>query len=127
MKKLKNNVVNFPNNLSETEREVEAILFAATEPLDIDTIYSRISKKTDVLKILEKLQETYSKNNEEVPDDLSRFLKEEKINCEGSAVKEDEPEFEVVKIIRVEKKEEKKEKKDEDDDDFFIVKRPRIK
>ena len=61
MKKLKNNVVNFPNNLSETEREVEAILFAATEPLDIDTIYSRISKKTDVLKILEKLQETYSK------------------------------------------------------------------
>ena len=53
------------------------------------------------------LQETYSKNNEEVPDDLSRFLKEEKINCEGSAVKEDEPEYEVVKIIRVEKKEEK--------------------
>ena len=46
------------------------------------------------------LQETYSKNNEEVPDDLSRFLKEEKINCEGSAVKEDEPEYEVVKIIR---------------------------
>ena len=44
------------------------------------------------------LQETYSKNNEEVPDDLSKFLKEEK-----------------------------KEKKDEDDDDFFIVKRPRIK
>ena len=73
------------------------------------------------------LQETYSKNNEEVPDDLSRFLKEEKINCEGSAVKEDEPEYEVVKIIRVEKKKEKKEKKDEDDDDFFIVKRPRIK
>ena len=55
MKKLKNNVVNFPNNLSETEREVEAILFAATEPLDIDTIYSRISKKTDVLKILENM------------------------------------------------------------------------
>ena len=73
------------------------------------------------------LQETYSKNNEEVPDDLSKFLKEEKINCEGSAVKEDEPEFEVVKIIRIEKKEEKKEKKDKDDDDFFIVKRPRIK
>ena len=73
------------------------------------------------------LQETYSKNNEEVPDDLSRFLKEEKINCEWSAVKEYEPEYEVVKIIRVEKKEEKKEKKDVDDDDFFIVKRPRIK
>jgi len=74
------------------------------------------------------LQETYSKNNEEVPDDLSKFIKEEKINCEGSAVKEDEPEFEVVKIIKTAEKEEKKEeKKEKDDDDFFIVKRPRIK
>lgn len=73
------------------------------------------------------LQETYSKNNEEVPDDLSNFMKEENINCDGSAVKEDELEYEVVKIIRVEKKEEKKEKKDKDDEDFFIVKKPRIK
>ena len=72
------------------------------------------------------LQETYSKNNEEVPNDLSKFMKDENINCEGSAVKEDEPEYEVVKIIRSEKKE-KKEKKDKDDDDFFIVKKPRIK
>lgn len=73
------------------------------------------------------LQETYSKNNEEVPEDLSKFIKEENINCDGSAVKEDEPEYEVVKIIKSEKKEEKKEKKDKDDDDFFIVKKPRIK
>ena len=76
------------------------------------------------------LQETYSKNNEEVPEDLSKFIKEENVNCEGSTVKEDEPEYEVVKIIRSEKKEEKKEKKekkDKDDDDFFIVKKPRIK
>ena len=56
----KNNVVNFPSNLSESEREVEAILFAAAEPLDIDTIDSKISKKINVLKILEKLQHTYS-------------------------------------------------------------------
>ena len=73
------------------------------------------------------LQETYSKNNEEAPKDLSKFIKEENVNCDGSAVKEDEPEYEVVKIIRSEKKEEKKEKKDKDDDDFFIVKKPRIK
>tara|TARA_Y100001970_G_scaffold239143_1_gene300843 strand:+ start:204 stop:536 length:333 start_codon:yes stop_codon:yes gene_type:complete len=73
------------------------------------------------------LQETYSKNNEEAPEDLSKFIKAENVNCEGSAVKEDEPEYEIVKIIRSEKKEEKKEKKDKDDDDFFIVKRPRIK
>ena len=56
----KNNVVKFPSNLSEEEREIEAILFSAAEPLDIETINSRISKKTNVLKILEKLQDTYS-------------------------------------------------------------------
>ena len=59
-KSKKNNVVNFPLNLSENEREVEAILFAAAEPLDVDTIESKISKKINVLKILEKLQHTYS-------------------------------------------------------------------
>ena len=48
----KNNVVNFPSNLTESEREVEAILFAAAEPLDVDTIDSKIPKKINVLKIL---------------------------------------------------------------------------
>ena len=37
----KNNVVNFPSNLSETEREVEAVLFAAAEPLSLETIESK--------------------------------------------------------------------------------------
>jgi len=61
MNKLKkNNVVNFPSNLTESEREVEAILFAAAEPLDVDTIDSKISKKNNVLKILKKLQHSYS-------------------------------------------------------------------
>ena len=55
----KNNVVKFPYNLTDVEREVEAILFAAAEPLDIDTIETKISKKTNVVKILEKLQQTY--------------------------------------------------------------------
>ena len=56
----KNNIVTFPNNLSEVEREVEAIIFSAAEPLDIITIESKISKKTNVLNILEKLQNIYS-------------------------------------------------------------------
>ena len=56
----KNNVVNFPSNLTESEREIEAILFAAAEPLDVDTIDSKISKKINVLKILKKLQHSYS-------------------------------------------------------------------
>ena len=60
-KQKKNNVVSFPSNISEIEREVEAILFAAAEPLDIESIESRISKKSNVLKILEKLQQIYSK------------------------------------------------------------------
>ena len=59
-KSKKSNVVNFPLTTSETEREIEAILFAAAEPLDIESIESRISKKTNVFKILEKLQQLYS-------------------------------------------------------------------
>ena len=55
----KTNVLKFPNNLTQIEREVEAIIFAAAEPLDIDTIESKISKKTDVKKILDKLKELY--------------------------------------------------------------------
>ena len=58
--KKKTNVVNFPGNLSEGEREIEAIIFAASEPLDIDTIESKISKKINVQNILEKLQKIYS-------------------------------------------------------------------
>ena len=50
----------FPKKLNDGEREVEAIVFAALEPLDIDTIESKISKKTNVSKILKKLQIEYS-------------------------------------------------------------------
>ena len=60
-RKLKNNnIVTFPKKINDGEREVEAIIFAASEPLDIDTIESKVSKKTNVLKILEKLQNDYS-------------------------------------------------------------------
>ena len=47
-----NNVINFPKKLSSIEKEIEAIIFAAAEPLDIETIESKISKKVDVEKIL---------------------------------------------------------------------------
>ena len=60
MKKLKkDNIVKFPSSLSDGERELEAILFAAAEPLDIDTIESKISKKVNVVNILNKLQTIY--------------------------------------------------------------------
>ena len=59
-KKINDNIVTFPSKMNSGEREVEAIVFAAAEPLDIDTIESKISKKIDVLKSLEKLQKEYS-------------------------------------------------------------------
>tara|TARA_B110000305_G_scaffold94709_1_gene106643 strand:- start:90 stop:791 length:702 start_codon:yes stop_codon:yes gene_type:complete len=59
-KNLPNNIVTFPKKINNGEREVEAIVFAALEPLDVDTIESKISKKINVLKTLEKLQDEYS-------------------------------------------------------------------
>ncbi len=55
----KNNIINFPNNSSKIERKVEAILFSASEPLDTETIEKRLNTKTNLLKILEKLQMDY--------------------------------------------------------------------
>ena len=61
MNKLKkDNVLNFPSKMTQIEREVEAIVFAAAEPLSIETIETKISKNTDVLKILQKLQTFYT-------------------------------------------------------------------
>ena len=55
MNKLKkNNIVNFPGKISEIEREIEAIIFAAAEPLSVETIESKISKKVDISKNLLK-------------------------------------------------------------------------
>ena len=59
-KKDKGNVVSFPAKMNPNEREVEAIIFAAVEPLDIETIELKLSKKTNVEKILAKLQKEYS-------------------------------------------------------------------
>ena len=59
-KKKKNNIIDFPPKLSNVEKEIEAIIFAAAEPLDIETISNKISKNTDVEKILIKLQSEYS-------------------------------------------------------------------
>ena len=56
----KDNIIKFPPKLSFLEKEIEAIVFAAAEPLDIETIEGKISKKTDVEKILQKLQLEYA-------------------------------------------------------------------
>ena len=53
------NVVNFPLKLTSIEKEIEAIIFAAAEPLDVDTIESKLSKKMNIEKSLDKLQKEY--------------------------------------------------------------------
>ena len=62
MKKLKkNNIISFPNEMIEEEKEIEAILFAAEEPLDEESIRVKITKGKNLLKSLTKLQKHYSK------------------------------------------------------------------
>jgi segregation and condensation protein B len=56
----KDNVISFPSKLSSLEKEIEAVIFAAAEPLDKDTIESKISKRANVEKSLKKLQAEYS-------------------------------------------------------------------
>ena len=57
MNKKKNNIINFPSSGSKIERKVEAILFAASEPLDIETIEKRVQTTSNVKKILEKISQ----------------------------------------------------------------------
>jgi len=52
-------ILKFPKVSSSLERQIEAILFSAVEPLDLETLQSRLKKKTNVLKILQSLSEQY--------------------------------------------------------------------
>ena len=62
MKKIKkNNIVSFPNVVSDIEREIEAIIFASPIPLDEASIETKIKKKTNIKKSLENLKNFYSK------------------------------------------------------------------
>ena len=56
----KDNIVKFPSKLTDLEKEIEAVIFAAAEPLDIDTIESKTTKKGSVAKSLDKLKQEYS-------------------------------------------------------------------
>ena len=56
----KNNIINFPNKKSKLEKEIEAIIFAAEEPLDIETIEERVGTRTNIKKIFENLQKEYT-------------------------------------------------------------------
>ena len=58
-KKDNTNIIKFNNKSSSLERKIEAILFAASEPLDLETIEKRVDNKVGVRKSLEKLQFFY--------------------------------------------------------------------
>ena len=47
------------NDYLKDKKIIEAFLFAADEPLDMETLQSKVSKATDVLKIVEELQNEY--------------------------------------------------------------------
>ena len=59
MTKKKNNIINFPSSPSKLERQVEAILFAASEPLDIETIEKRVNSSSNIKKILKNIKDLY--------------------------------------------------------------------
>ena len=55
--KKQDNIIDFPTSPSKIERQIEAILFAASEPLDIETIEKRI-QTTEYKKILKVILKT---------------------------------------------------------------------
>ena len=60
MKKVKvSKILKFPSNVGHAERQVEAILFAAEEPLDLKSIQERLKTRTNVSKTLESLVVQY--------------------------------------------------------------------
>ena len=59
-KKKDTNIIKFSRSITKLERQVEAILFAAAEPLDIETIEKRTQTNTDLTKTLENIQLYYS-------------------------------------------------------------------
>ena len=60
MKKKSNlKILRFPGGISHLERQVEAILFSAEEPLDIESIKEKLKVRSDIKKILNSLEVQY--------------------------------------------------------------------
>ena len=59
MKKNNLKILKFPNSISNLERQVEAILFAAEEPLDEESIQEKLKTKTNISKIVDSLEKQY--------------------------------------------------------------------
>ena len=58
-KKNDSKIIKFPSKASQLERQVEAILFAAEEPLDIESIQEKLKTRANITKILESIHTQY--------------------------------------------------------------------
>ena len=58
-KKDEKKILRFPTNINQLERQVEAILFAAEEPLDEESIQEKLKTRSDINKILLSLEKQY--------------------------------------------------------------------
>tara|TARA_B100000029_G_scaffold469200_1_gene506887 strand:- start:874 stop:1563 length:690 start_codon:yes stop_codon:yes gene_type:complete len=52
-------ILKFPSNIAHVEKQVEAILFAAEEPLDIESIQEKLKTRANISKILSSLEGQY--------------------------------------------------------------------
>ena len=48
-------IIKFPSNIAQLEKQVEAILFSAEEPLDIGSIQEKLNTRANLSKILDSL------------------------------------------------------------------------
>jgi len=52
-------IIKFPSNIAQLEKQVEAILFAAEEPLDMESIQEKLNTRANISKILDSLEKQY--------------------------------------------------------------------
>ena len=75
MKKDKeHNIMNFPQKKTKLEKEVEAIIFAAEEPLDVETIEERVGTRSNIKKVLENLQNEYANRGINLVCDSNKWI-----------------------------------------------------
>ena len=89
-KKQTNNIMNFPSEHMDNLRVLEALLFAASEPLDAESMKARLPKGSNLNKLLSLLKAQYenrgvnlvktgNKWSFKTAQDLSSMMKKEKI------------------------------------------------
>ena len=79
-------ILKFPTDTLEAERQVEAILFAAEEPLDLKSIQTRLDVKGDVPKILKSLDKYSACVPYITHEDFIKLKSRKKINLKNNQI-----------------------------------------